>query len=96
MRVLLADDERLVREGVAAILASAPGIEVVGQAGDGREALAEGARLRPDVVLLDVRMPVLDGLGAAEEFARVLPGTAVGMLTTFSEGEYVERALAGG
>ncbi|MDT0411910.1 MULTISPECIES: response regulator transcription factor [Streptomyces] len=96
VRVLLADDERLVREGVAAILASAPGIEVVGQAGDGREALAEGARLRPDVALLDVRMPVLDGLGAAEEFARVLPGTAVGMLTTFSEGEYVERALAGG
>ncbi|MHC3430405.1 response regulator, partial [Streptomyces sp. DT18] len=78
------------------ILARAPGLEVVGRAGAGREALAAGARLRPDVALLDGRMPVLDGLGAAEEVARVLPGPAVGMLTTFSEGEYVERALAGG
>ncbi|MER5489778.1 response regulator [Streptomyces sp. LE64] len=95
-RVLLADDETMVRAGVRAILAADEGIEVVAEAADGREAVRLAQAHRPDVALLDVRMPVLDGLAAAEEIVRTLPGTAVAMLTTFSEDAYVARALGGG
>ncbi|MEU8762190.1 response regulator transcription factor [Streptomyces sp. NPDC048659] len=96
IRVLLADDETMIRAGVRAILAADPGIEVVAEAGDGHEAV-ELARLhRPHVVLLDIRMPRLDGLGAAEELRTAAPGTAVVMLTTFSEDAYITRALGSG
>lgn len=96
VRVLLADDEAVVRAGVRAILGVAPDIEIVAEAGDGREAV-ELARLhRPDVALLDIRMPLLDGLGAAAELRRAAPGTAVVMLTTFSEDEYIAEALDSG
>ncbi|MDG4861445.1 response regulator transcription factor [Streptomyces sp. T-3] len=96
IRVLLADDEAMIRAGVRAILASDAGIEVVAEAADGREAV-EGARAhRPEVALLDIRMPRLDGLAAAEEIGRTVPGCAVAMLTTFDEEAYVARALAGG
>jgi len=94
--VLVADDEVMVRAGVKAILAAAPDIEVVAEAGDGREALGLARAHRPDVALLDIRMPVLDGLGAAAEFRRAAPDTAVVMLTTFSEDEYIIRALDSG
>jgi DNA-binding NarL/FixJ family response regulator len=98
IRVLLADDEAMVRAGVRAILTSAGGgeCEVVAEAGDGREAVELARAHRPDVALLDIRMPRLDGLAAAEEIVRAVPGTAVAMLTTFSEQSYVDRALAGG
>jgi DNA-binding NarL/FixJ family response regulator len=96
IRVLVADDEVMVRAGVKAILAAAPDIEVVAEAGDGREALGLARAHRPDVALLDIRMPVLDGLGAAAEFRRAAPDTAVVMLTTFSEDEYIIRALDSG
>ncbi|MBM6403285.1 response regulator transcription factor [Phycicoccus sp. CSK15P-2] len=96
IRVVLADDEAMIRAGVQAILASAPDIDVVAEAADGREAVTVARAHRPDVVLLDIRMPVLDGLSAAEELRRVLPETAVVMLTTFSEDEYVARALESG
>ncbi|MFC5801980.1 response regulator [Streptomyces formicae] len=96
IRVLLADDEAMVRAGVRAILAAAPDIEVVAEAGDGREALELARAHRPDVALLDIRMPVLDGLGAAAEFRRVAPEVAVVMLTTFSEDEYITAALDSG
>ncbi|MBH5338816.1 response regulator transcription factor [Streptomyces pactum] len=96
MRVLLADDEALVRAGVRAILAADPGIEVVAEAADGRAAVEAARAHRPDVALLDIRMPGLDGLAACEELARVAPETAVAMLTTFSEDAYVARALGGG
>ncbi|MFD4945872.1 response regulator [Streptomyces sp. NPDC058239] len=96
VRVLLADDEAIVRAGVRAILAPAPDIEIVAEAGDGREAI-ELARLhRPDVVLLDIRMPLLGGLGAVAELRRTVPETAVVMLTTFSEDEYIAEALDNG
>lgn len=96
IRVLLADDETTVRAGVRAILTSDPAIEVVAEAADGREAVDLVQRHRPQVVLLDIRMPRLDGLAAAGEIARVAPETAVIMLTTFSEDEYIAAALAHG
>jgi DNA-binding NarL/FixJ family response regulator len=96
IRVLLADDEAMMRAGVRAILGAAADIEVVAEAGDGREAV-EAARLhRPDVALLDIRMPVLDGLSAAAEVRSVVPQTAVIMLTTFGEDEYIAGALDSG
>ena len=93
IRVLLADDEVVVRAGVTAILAAASDIEVVAEAGDGRAAIELARVHRPDVALLDIRMPVLDGLGAAAELRRAVPETAVVMLTTFSEDEYIAGAL---
>ncbi|MEV5595096.1 response regulator transcription factor [Streptomyces sp. NPDC052496] len=96
VRVLLADDEAMIRAGVRAILAASPGVEVVAEAADGREAVELALRHRPDVCLLDIRMPRLDGLGAAAELRRALPETAVVMLTTFSEDEYVAGALGSG
>ncbi|MFF0743789.1 response regulator [Streptomyces sp. NPDC004111] len=96
IRVLLADDETMIRAGVRAILSVAEDIEIVAEAGDGREAVELALGHRPDVCLLDIRMPRLDGLQAAEELRRVLPGTAVMMLTTFSEDEYIASALGSG
>ncbi|MGH3387715.1 MAG: response regulator [Actinomadura sp.] len=96
IRVLLADDEAMIRAGVRAILAADPGIEVVAEAADGREAIAQAQRHRPDVALIDIRMPRLDGLGAAAEIRRTVPDTAVVILTTFSEDAYIGRALADG
>ncbi|WP_238012877.1 response regulator transcription factor [Dactylosporangium sp. AC04546] len=96
IRVLLADDETMIRAGVRAILANDPGVEIVAEAADGHEAVELARRHRPDVALLDIRMPRLDGLSAAAELRRLLPTTAVVMLTTFGEDEYISRAIAGG
>ena len=96
IRVLLADDEPMVRAGVKSILATDAGIEVVAEAADGREAVELALAHRPDVAMLDIRMPRLDGLSAAAELRAVLPEVAVVMLTTFDEREYVARALEEG
>lgn len=96
IRVLLADDEPIVRVGVNAILGSDEGIEVVAEAADGAQAVEQARRVRPDVALLDVRMPGLDGLAAASEIRRIVPETAVIILTTFGESSYIQRALTGG
>lgn len=96
IRVLLADDEAMIRAGFRAILDAAGDIEVVAEAGDGRAAVEAVRAYRPDVALLDIRMPVLDGLKAAAEIGREVPDTAVIMLTTFSEDEYVAGALEAG
>ncbi len=96
IRLLLADDEAMIRAGVRAILAADGGIEVVAEAGDGREAIELARAHRPDVALLDVRMPRLDGLAAAAEILREQPSAAVVMLTTFGEDAYIARAIADG
>ncbi len=98
IRVLLADDQELVRRGFAALLANEPGIEVVGEAGDGAQALAEVWRTRPDVVLMDVRMPRMDGLDATRAICGDdrLRSTKVLVLTTFAIDEYVYEALGAG
>lgn len=96
IRVLLADDETMVRAGVRAILDTDAEITVVAEAADGRAAVELAAAHRPDVALLDIRMPRLDGLAAAVELARAVPAVAVAILTTFGEDAYVAEALDGG
>ncbi|MGW7364915.1 response regulator [Streptomyces sp. NPDC054841] len=96
VRVLVADDEAMVRAGVRAILTRDPGVEVAAEAGDGHEAIALTRRHRPDVVLLDIQMPGLDGLTAVARLHRELPTVGVIMLTTFGQDEYVTRALGEG
>lgn len=96
IRVLIADDQPLVRRGLALILAPEPEVEVVGEAGDGAEAVALAERLRPDVVVMDIRMPVLDGVGATGELAELLPECRVLALSTFDMDEYVVAALRAG
>jgi DNA-binding NarL/FixJ family response regulator len=93
IRVLIADDEPMVRTGIRSILATDPDIEVVGDAADGSEAVEQAHRHRPDVALLDIRMPNGDGLTAAQQIRTTLPDTAVIILTTFGEDEYIARAL---
>ncbi|OLF19114.1 response regulator [Actinophytocola xanthii] len=96
IQVVLADDEAMVRAGVRAILATDPDIEVVAEARTGRTAVDLVRAHRPQVALLDIRMPDLDGLQAAQEIAVVAPTTAVIMLTTFGQDDYITRALTGG
>ena len=96
IRVLLGDDEEMIRHGLRLILRHADGIEVVGEAVNGAEAVRLAAEHRPDVVLLDIRMPVLDGLAAVEPLVALAPKPQVVMLTTFGDEENVTRALRAG
>ena len=95
-RVLIADDDDLMRAGLAELLTVDPAIEVAGQAATGREAVEQARRLAPDVVLMDVRMPDLDGIAATRELARTAPGVRVLILTTFEQDDYVFGALRAG
>ena len=96
IRVLIADDQQLVRAGFRVILESEDGIVVVGEAGDGLEALEQVRATRPDVVLMDIRMPHLDGLAATERLMALPDPPRVVVLTTFDQNEYVVRALRAG
>ena len=98
IRVLLADDQSLVRAGFKALLDAQPDIEVAGEAADGEEALRAARELRPDIVLMDIRMPLLDGLAATRRITEDpdLGGVRVVMLTTFELDEYVFEAIRSG
>jgi DNA-binding NarL/FixJ family response regulator len=96
IRILIADDQDLVRMGFGLILEREPDLTVVGEAGDGAAAITESARLRPDVVLMDIRMPVLDGIAATRRLTSVPDGPKVVMLTTFDLDELVFAGLEAG
>ncbi|MGW1211523.1 response regulator [Streptomyces sp. NPDC002499] len=96
VRVLVVDDQRLIRDGIASLLSIRPGIEVVGTAVDGRDSVAKTLETEPDVVLMDVRMPTMDGVEAVAVLRDRAPGCRVVMLTTFDDEEYVVRALRAG
>jgi len=96
IRVLIADDQTVVREGLAAILSTDSEIEVVGQAGDGQEALEMAAQARPDVVLMDLKMPVLNGVQATRRLRQDDPGIRVLVLTTFAQDDWVFDAIRAG
>jgi DNA-binding NarL/FixJ family response regulator len=96
IRVLLVDDQPLFREGLRTLLTAQPGLEVVGEAGNGEEALQLASRLRPEVVLMDLRMPVLDGVAATRQLHVSRPECRVIVLTTFDDDEYVFEGLRAG
>ena len=96
LRILIVDDQALVRAGFRMILEAEPDFEVVGEAADGREAVDEVQRLRPDVVLMDVRMPGVDGIAATRRLLDRNTAAKVLMLTTFDMDEYVYEALRAG
>ena len=96
IRVLLVDDQPLIRLGFAAILGSEDGLEVVGEAGDGREALEKVAELDPDVVCMDVQMPVMDGIEATRALAESDARAAILILTTFDRDDFLFDTLTAG
>ena len=96
MRVLLADDHPVVRSGLRALLGTIDGIEVVGEAADGESAVREAQLLRPDIVLMDVRMPGLDGVEATRRIRAAVPATAVLVLTMFDDDATVFTAMQAG
>jgi DNA-binding NarL/FixJ family response regulator len=96
VRVLLVDDDDLMRAGLTAVLSSDETIDVVGEAPDGRTAVDRAIELRPDVVLMDVRMPGLDGIAATRELLAVSPEVRVVVLTTFEQDDYIFGALSAG
>ena len=95
-RVVLADDEAMIRAGLRMLLEAQPGLAVVGEAADGLEAVDVAARTRPDVVLMDIRMPRLDGIEAARRIIAARPETRVLMVTTFDEDSHVAAAVRAG
>jgi DNA-binding NarL/FixJ family response regulator len=96
VRVLLVDDDDLMRAGLRSVLSSDETIDIVGDAGDGREAIRSVRDLRPDVVLMDIRMPDLDGISATREVLAGAPDVRVVVLTTFEDDDYIFDALSAG
>ncbi|MFI6043496.1 response regulator [Nocardia sp. NPDC051321] len=95
-RIIVADDHTVMRAGLVALLADEPSIDVVGDCGDGRAAVGLVAQLRPDLAVLDLRMPVLGGVGATAEISAAHPGTRVLILTTYDTDAEIERAVEAG
>jgi DNA-binding NarL/FixJ family response regulator len=96
IRVLLVDDQALFREGLETLLSVHKDVQVVGQASNGQEAIEVAAKVQPDVVLMDVRMPILDGVGATRRLKKAQPQCKVIVLTTFDDDEYIFDALRAG
>lgn len=96
IKVLLVDDQNLIRQGLKALLELEPDLDIVGEAENGENAINSIAELHPDVVLLDIRMPIMDGVAATREIQKRFTGIKVLMLTTFDDEEYVKAALENG
>ncbi|MCF2151233.1 response regulator transcription factor [Desmonostoc muscorum LEGE 12446] len=96
IKVLLVDDQSLIRQGLRALLELEPDLEIVGEGENGQEAINLIAELQPDVVLLDIRMPIMDGVAATREIQKHFPKTKILVLTTFDDNEYVSAALQNG
>lgn len=96
IRILLVDDQTMFREGLKTLLSVQPDFEVIGEAGDGEQALQKTASLHPEVILMDLRMPVLDGVAATRRLHRDHPECKVIILTTFDEDEYIYEGLRAG
>jgi DNA-binding NarL/FixJ family response regulator len=96
IRVLLVDDQQIVRQGLATILKYAPGIEVVGEAGDGEQAIAQARDLQPDVILMDIKMPRLGGIPATRQICTELPDSHVIILTTYDADDLVFEGIKAG
>jgi DNA-binding NarL/FixJ family response regulator len=96
VRVLIVDDDALMRAGLRGVLSSDPAIELVGEASDGRQAVHRTRQLRPDIVLMDVRMPDLDGISATRQLLATFPEARVVILTTFEQDDYIFGALSAG
>ncbi|MDF5716443.1 MAG: response regulator transcription factor [Rhizonema sp. NSF051] len=93
IRILLVDDQFLIREGLKSMLESNPDMQVIGEAENGQRALEQIPTLQPDIVLMDIRMPVMDGVAATKAIAQHYPNTKVLVLTTFDDDEYVSQAM---
>jgi DNA-binding NarL/FixJ family response regulator len=96
IRILLADDHAIIRHGVRQLLEAEGGLEVVGEAGDGREAVAKARKLRPDVVVIDITMPNMNGVIAMRQILKVSPGTKVLVLSMHADEQFVAQALKAG
>lgn len=96
VRVLVVDDQQLIRDGIASMLDIQSGLSVIGTAKNGQDAIDQAMKLKPDVILMDIHMPVLDGIAAAEKLRRELPDTQIVMLTTFDDDAYIIRSLQAG
>lgn len=94
--VLVVDDQRLVREGIASLLDIQDGVQVVGQAVNGQDAVKTAVSLHPDIILMDIRMPIMDGITATQQIRQQLPNCQVLMLTTFDDEEYIVKSLQAG
>ncbi|MEA5480237.1 response regulator transcription factor [Pseudanabaena galeata UHCC 0370] len=96
IKIILADDQDLIRRGLKALLKTAPEIEVIGEAGNGEDCLAQLEKLNPDLILMDIRMPIMDGVAATRAIHSQFPDIKVLVLTTFANREYVQKALQSG
>ncbi|MDJ0648047.1 MAG: response regulator transcription factor [Xenococcaceae cyanobacterium MO_188.B19] len=96
IKVLLVDDQSIVREGLASLLETKPDIQVIGEAENGKVAVMRSLELKPDVVLMDIRMPIMDGVAAIKALSQQAPQIKVLVLTTFDDDEYVTQAMAHG
>ncbi|WP_373528560.1 response regulator [Nostoc sp.] len=96
IKVLLVDDQSLIRQGLRALLELEPDLEIVGEAENGEQAINLVAEFKPDVILLDIRMPIMDGVAATREIQKRFPKTKILVLTTFDDDEYVSAALQNG